>query len=101
MDFITVIYVFFFYKSTVLQIALFFPHIIAPCSFFMCLSTFYWLSLSGIILKMARMIKDGSLRGQKSVVESVSKPPSKTFIIPAKDLVQVIAKVCSISYAIF
>lgn len=51
----------------------------------------------GIILKMARMIKDGSLRGQKSVVESVSKPPSKTFIIPAKDLVQVIAKDVSIS----
>lgn len=50
-------------------------------------------SLSGIILKMARMTKDGSLRGQKSVSDSVSKAPSKTLIIPSKELVQVIAKV--------
>ncbi|KAF7814078.1 polyadenylate-binding protein-interacting protein 3-like isoform X1 [Senna tora] len=46
----------------------------------------------GIILKMARMTKDGSLRGQKSGVESVSKAPDKILIIPAKELVQVIAK---------
>ncbi|GMN36909.1 hypothetical protein TIFTF001_006386 [Ficus carica] len=51
----------------------------------------------GIILKMARMTKDGSSRGQKSVAESVSKAPSKTFIIPAKELVQVIAKDVSIT----
>lgn len=54
---------------------------------------FTCLSLSGVILKMARMTKDGSSRGQKSAGESVSKAPSKTLIIPAKELVQVIAKV--------
>ncbi|XP_009372375.2 polyadenylate-binding protein-interacting protein 3 isoform X1 [Pyrus x bretschneideri] len=47
----------------------------------------------GIILKMARMIKDGLVCGQ----ESVSKAPSKTLIIPAKELVQVIAKDVSIT----
>ncbi|XP_068659380.1 polyadenylate-binding protein-interacting protein 3-like [Aristolochia californica] len=46
----------------------------------------------GIILKMARLVKDGSLRGPKSHPVSVSKPPSKTLIIPAKELVQIIAK---------
>ncbi|KAK7325091.1 hypothetical protein VNO77_29167 [Canavalia gladiata] len=46
----------------------------------------------GIILKMARLTKDGSLRGQKSGAEFVSKPPSKILIIPAKELVQVIAQ---------
>ncbi|MED6112913.1 Polyadenylate-binding protein-interacting protein 3 [Stylosanthes scabra] len=51
----------------------------------------------GIILKMARLIKDGSLRGQKSSAEPVSKAPSKILIIPAKELVQVIAKVCDFS----
>lgn len=44
-----------------------------------------------IVLKMARLIKDGS-RGQKSISESLSKPTSKTFIIPAKELVQVTSK---------
>ncbi|XP_050381872.1 polyadenylate-binding protein-interacting protein 3-like isoform X3 [Argentina anserina] len=51
----------------------------------------------GIILKMARMTKDGSLRGQKTVSDSVSKAPSKTLIITSKELVQVIAKDVSIS----
>ncbi|KAI4329137.1 hypothetical protein L6164_021433 [Bauhinia variegata] len=46
----------------------------------------------GVILKMARLTKDGSFRGQKSSALSVSKAPSKTLIIPAKELVQVIAK---------
>lgn len=46
----------------------------------------------GIILKMARLIKDGSLRGQKAAAESVSKAPLKTLIIPAKEFVQVSAK---------
>ncbi|XP_043704837.1 polyadenylate-binding protein-interacting protein 4-like [Telopea speciosissima] len=46
----------------------------------------------GVILKMARLIKDGSFRGQKSLFDSTSKPPSKTLIIPAKELVQIIAK---------
>ncbi|KAL3511640.1 hypothetical protein ACH5RR_024357 [Cinchona calisaya] len=45
----------------------------------------------GIILKMACLIKDGS-RGEKNMSDSVNKPPSKTLIIPDKELVQVIAK---------
>ncbi|KAK6914710.1 Ataxin-2, C-terminal [Dillenia turbinata] len=44
----------------------------------------------GITLKMARIIKDCSLKGQKA--ESVSKAPSKTLTIAAKELVQVMAK---------
>ncbi|KAM6585350.1 hypothetical protein CsatB_012352 [Cannabis sativa] len=51
----------------------------------------------GIILKMARLTKDGSSRGQKSPAESVSKPPAKTLIIPSKELVQVIAKDVSVT----
>ncbi|OAP07048.1 CID4 [Arabidopsis thaliana] len=51
----------------------------------------------GIILKMACLIKDGTLRGHKSRSEFVRKPPSKTFIIPADELVQVIAKDLSVS----
>ena len=46
---------------------------------------------------MARLIKDGSLRGQKSGAEFVSKAPSKILIIPGKELVQVTAKVCNFS----
>ncbi|KAK7261657.1 hypothetical protein RIF29_27973 [Crotalaria pallida] len=46
----------------------------------------------GIILKMARLVRDGSLRGQKSGVEFIGKAPSKMLIIPANELVQVIAK---------
>lgn len=45
---------------------------------------------------MARLIKDGSLRGQKSGEEFFSKA-SKILIIPAKELVQVIAQVCYFS----
>lgn len=45
----------------------------------------------GIVLKMARLVRDGS-RGQKGMTDSVNKPPLKTLIIPAKELVQVIAK---------
>lgn len=45
----------------------------------------------GIILKMARLIKDGS-QGMKNTPESLIKPPAKTLIIPGKELVQVIAK---------
>lgn len=48
---------------------------------------------SGIILKMAHLIKDGS-QGRKNTPESLIKPPTKTLIIPGKELVQVIAKVC-------
>ncbi|XP_023529022.1 polyadenylate-binding protein-interacting protein 3-like isoform X2 [Cucurbita pepo subsp. pepo] len=46
----------------------------------------------GIILKMARLTKDTSSRGQKTIGDSLNKAPSKTLVIPAKDLVQVIAK---------
>ncbi|KAK4395083.1 Polyadenylate-binding protein-interacting protein 4 [Sesamum angolense] len=44
----------------------------------------------GIILKMAHSAKDGS-GGQKSISDSHTRP-SRTLIIPAEDLVQVIAK---------
>lgn len=47
---------------------------------------------------MARLTKDGSSRGQRSGVELLNKAPSKTFIIPGKELVQVIAKVCYFIY---
>ena len=43
---------------------------------------------------MARLTKDGSLQGQRSSVEFVSKATSKTLVIPAKEFVQIIAKVC-------
>lgn len=43
---------------------------------------------------MARLTKDtSSSRGQKTIGDSLNKAPSKTLVIPAKDLVQVIAKV--------
>ncbi|XP_071715861.1 polyadenylate-binding protein-interacting protein 3-like [Rutidosis leptorrhynchoides] len=51
----------------------------------------------GIILKMARVIKAGSSRGQKNISDSVQKPPSKMLIIPAKDLVQIVAKSVSVT----
>nr|XP_016462799.1 PREDICTED: polyadenylate-binding protein-interacting protein 3-like isoform X1 [Nicotiana tabacum]XP_016462800.1 PREDICTED: polyadenylate-binding protein-interacting protein 3-like isoform X1 [Nicotiana tabacum]XP_016462801.1 PREDICTED: polyadenylate-binding protein-interacting protein 3-like isoform X1 [Nicotiana tabacum]XP_016462803.1 PREDICTED: polyadenylate-binding protein-interacting protein 3-like isoform X1 [Nicotiana tabacum]XP_016462804.1 PREDICTED: polyadenylate-binding protein-int len=46
---------------------------------------------SGIILKMAHLIKDCT-EGMKSTSETFSKPPSKTLIIPGKEFVQVTAK---------
>ncbi|KAJ0755647.1 putative LsmAD domain, ataxin 2, SM domain-containing protein [Helianthus annuus] len=46
----------------------------------------------GIILKMACMTKAGSFQEQKSISDSVNKPPSKTLIISSKDLVQIVAK---------
>ncbi|XP_018488756.1 polyadenylate-binding protein-interacting protein 3 isoform X2 [Raphanus sativus] len=46
----------------------------------------------GIILKMACLIREGSLRGKKPRAPLVSKPPLKIFIIPADEVVQVIAK---------
>nr|XP_027192535.1 polyadenylate-binding protein-interacting protein 3 isoform X2 [Cicer arietinum] len=51
----------------------------------------------GIILRMACLTKDGSSQGQRSAVEFISKSPSKTLIIPAKELVQVIAKDVAVS----
>lgn len=47
---------------------------------------------------MACLTKDGSSQGQSSGAEFVSKAPSKTLIIPGKELVQVIAKVCYILF---
>ncbi|RVW52047.1 Polyadenylate-binding protein-interacting protein 4 [Vitis vinifera] len=40
---------------------------------------------------------DGPVRGQKAISDSVSKAPSKILIIPAKELVQVIAKDVSVT----
>ncbi|CAK9179909.1 unnamed protein product [Ilex paraguariensis] len=51
----------------------------------------------GIMLKMARLIKAGSSRGHKNNLDSVNKPPSKALIIPAKELVQIIAKGVSVT----
>ncbi|WOG99128.1 hypothetical protein DCAR_0518476 [Daucus carota subsp. sativus] len=51
----------------------------------------------GIILKMARLMKAGSSRGQLDILDSVNKPPSKTLIIPARELVQVMAKGVSVT----
>ncbi|KAL8113697.1 hypothetical protein AgCh_020848 [Apium graveolens] len=46
----------------------------------------------GIILKMARLTKAGPSQGQKTISDFANKPPSKTLIIPAMELVQIIAK---------
>ncbi|KNA24819.1 hypothetical protein SOVF_012280 [Spinacia oleracea] len=46
----------------------------------------------GVVLKMARLTKDVSLRAQKLTSDSVIKAPSKTLIIPAHELVQIVAK---------
>ncbi|KAF3662385.1 Polyadenylate-binding protein-interacting protein 4 [Capsicum annuum] len=46
---------------------------------------------TGIILKMAHLIKDSS-EGMKNTSEAFSKPPSKTLIILGKEFVQVTAK---------
>lgn len=48
----------------------------------------------GVVLRMARLIKDGSNKGEKydAVKDAASKAPIKTLIILANDLVQVIAK---------
>ncbi|KAL0906292.1 hypothetical protein M5K25_024775 [Dendrobium thyrsiflorum] len=44
----------------------------------------------GIILKMAQLIKDGAVKGQKGAPEAQKRP--QTIIIPARELVQIIAK---------
>ncbi|KAG2305661.1 hypothetical protein Bca52824_025409 [Brassica carinata] len=51
----------------------------------------------GIVLKMASLIKDSTLRVHKSRSEFYRKPPFKTFIIPADELVQVVAEDLSVS----
>ncbi|KAI3983095.1 hypothetical protein MKX01_035376 [Papaver californicum] len=51
----------------------------------------------GIVLKMASLTKDGSSKGHKPGSDSINKAPSKTLIVPAKELVQVIAKDVSVT----
>lgn len=51
----------------------------------------------GIILKMARLMKTVSSHRQMNILDSVNKPPSKTLIIPARELVQVMAKDVSVT----
>ncbi|KAI3900405.1 hypothetical protein MKW92_028251 [Papaver armeniacum] len=51
----------------------------------------------GIVLKMASLTKDGLSKGHKPGSDSISKAPSKTLIVPAKELVQVIAKDVSVT----
>ncbi|KAK1414231.1 hypothetical protein QVD17_29973 [Tagetes erecta] len=51
----------------------------------------------GIILKMARVTKSGSSRGQKNYLDAVQKRPSKMLIIPGKELVQIVAKSVSVT----
>ncbi|KAF5198856.1 Polyadenylate-binding protein-interacting protein [Thalictrum thalictroides] len=46
----------------------------------------------GVVLKMARLIKDVPFKVQKLAIDSVGKGLTKIMIIPAKELVQVIAK---------
>ncbi|CAN6483797.1 unnamed protein product [Victoria cruziana] len=46
----------------------------------------------GIVLKMARLTKDAFIKGQKPFSDFSNKAPSKTMIIPSKELVQVMAK---------
>ncbi|CAM6106174.1 unnamed protein product [Calypogeia fissa] len=53
----------------------------------------------GVVLKYARLTRDGSVKGGKSeaVKEAARKAPQKTFVIHAKDFVQIIAKDVSLS----
>ncbi len=53
--------------------------------------------LAGVVLKMARLIKDGTVKGGKSeaVKDALGKPPLKSYIILGKDFVQIVAKVSS------
>ncbi|XP_062219067.1 polyadenylate-binding protein-interacting protein 4-like isoform X2 [Phragmites australis] len=44
----------------------------------------------GVVLKMAQVIKDSSVKGQRYAVDVVKKP--ETMIIPARELVQILAK---------
>jgi hypothetical protein len=80
-----------FYITIPLFIIIFVDHreLDLPC--------FVYHTIPGIILKMARLTKDASLQGQKSGAEFVIKAPSKILIIPAEELVQVIAQVCYFS----
>ncbi|XP_057504700.1 polyadenylate-binding protein-interacting protein 4-like [Actinidia eriantha] len=50
-----------------------------------------------IVLKMAYSIRIGSPQGQMSIVDNIGKGPSKTLIIPAKELVQITATGVSVT----
>lgn len=54
-----------------------------------------WLLFAGVVLKMARVIKDDSIKGQKLINDTVKKP--QTMIIPSRELVHISAKVSLIS----
>lgn len=78
----------FFLALPVKQIIFFFlmsvpPYIVFPLSI--------WLLFAGVVLKMAQVIKDGSIRGQKPINDIVKRP--QTMIIPSRELVQILAKV--------
>ncbi|XP_008787856.1 polyadenylate-binding protein-interacting protein 4-like [Phoenix dactylifera] len=49
----------------------------------------------GVVLKMARVIKDGSVREQKQINDAVKKP--QTMIITSRELVHIFAKDASLS----
>ncbi|KAG1366349.1 polyadenylate-binding protein-interacting protein 3 [Cocos nucifera] len=49
----------------------------------------------GVVLQMARVIKDGSGKGQKPINDTTKKP--QTMIIPSRELVHVFAKDASLS----
>nr|XP_010939926.1 polyadenylate-binding protein-interacting protein 3 isoform X2 [Elaeis guineensis] len=49
----------------------------------------------GVVLKMAQVIKDGSIKGQKPFNDTVKKP--QTMIIPSRELVHILAKDASLS----
>lgn len=51
----------------------------------------------GIVLKMARLTKDVSSRGQKAASDSVRRAPAKTLIIPSHEFVQLVAKDVSVT----
>ncbi|PWA97509.1 lsmAD domain, Ataxin 2, SM domain protein [Artemisia annua] len=46
----------------------------------------------GVILKMACLTKAGSSEGHKSISDFVNKTPTKTLIIPSRQLVQIVGK---------
>nr|XP_029123792.1 polyadenylate-binding protein-interacting protein 4 isoform X2 [Elaeis guineensis] len=49
----------------------------------------------GVVLKMAQVIKDGSVKGQKPINDIVKRP--QTMIIPSRELVQIFAKEASLN----
>lgn len=52
--------------------------------------------VSGVVLKMARLVREGphSIQGD-SVKQAARNPPIRTYVISGKDFVQIVAKVSS------